>query len=180
MARIRTTEELIYDTNETVVKTGRKVSDSVAAEHGTTREVVIKTARKVADRSDANHKETKETVVKVGRKATDEVNARSEELHKETRKNNDRNADRVIDAVNESNGIIAGWKILVAIILAALAGWGTYIASKGYILKDVFDAAGNVVGQEPYMPYIILLVVLAVVAAFFVVAAILSSVGRRR
>ncbi len=180
MARIRTTEELIYDTNETVVKTGKRVSDTVVAEHGTTREVVIKTARKVADRSDANHNETRETIVKTGRKATDEVNAYADDLHKETRRNSDKNADRVIDAVNESNGIIAGWKIFVAIILAALAGWGTYVASKGYILKDIYDAAGNVVGQEPYLPYIILLVILAVVAAFFVVAAILSSIGRRR
>ena len=49
--------------------------------------------------------------------------------------------------------------------------YGTYLQ---------LDKSGNVTGQEPYVPYIVLLVVLAVIAAFFVAASILSFFERRR
>lgn len=170
-------ESLIYDTNETVVKTGRRVADHVTQDGNTTRETVVKTGRRVADHATAEHNTTRETVVKTGRMTSDNVNRHTSDEAARTRRHSDENTDYIVDQLG---GRIAGWQIFVSLIVAALAGFGTWIASKGYILQNVLDANGNVVGQEPFLPYIILLVVLACVAAFYVTAAILSFFGRRR
>ena len=170
-------ESLIYDTSETVVKTGRKVADHVTQDGNVTREAVVKTGRKVADHATSEHNVTRETVVKTGRKTAETVNQHVSDEHARTRRHSDENTDYI---VNQLGGRIGGWQIFVSIIIAALAGYGTWIASKGYILKNVLDASGNVIGQEPFIPYIALLVVLAAVAAFFVAASFLSLFGRRR
>lgn len=170
-------ESLIYESNECTVKTGRKVADHVTSEHNTTRETVVKTGRRVADHATTEHNTTRETVVKTGRRTADSVNQHTSDEHAQTRRHSDDNADYI---VNQLGGRLSGWQIFVSVILAALAGFGTWIASKGYILQNVLDKSGNVIGQEPYLPYIILLVVLAAIAAFFVAASILSFFGRRR
>ena len=162
-------ESLIYDTNETVVKTGRRVADHVTQDGNITRETVVKTGHRVADHATSEHNTTREAVVKTGRMTSDTVNRHTSDEATEIRRH-----------LDELAGHISGWQILVSLIVAALAGFGTWIASKGYILQNVLDANGNVVGQEPFLPYIILLVVLACVAAFYVTAAILSFFGRRR
>ena len=172
-------------TREAVVKTGRRVADSVnqhvTGDGNITREAVVKTGRRVADSvnqhvtGDGNI--TREAVVKTGRRAADYVNSHTSNEHSETRRHSDENRDYIVDQLG---GRISGWQIIVSLIVAALAGFGTWMASKGYILKDVLDANGNVTGQEPYLPYIILLIVLACVAAFYVTAAILSFFERRR
>lgn len=168
MAKFVDMNGVTFDTtelDEVMVKVGRKaathVSERVVAEHKTTNEAIVKVGRKTAD-------EAKKAV----NEAADGIKHRSEELHVETR-------DAIARKIDESNGIIAGWKVFVAFIVAVLAGWGTYLASKDYIVKDVLDAAGNPVGTATYWPYVILLVALAAVAAFFVMAAILSAIGRK-
>ncbi len=170
-------ESLIYETDEVVVKTGRKVADHVTQDGNTTREAVVKTGRRVADHATSEHNTTRETVVKTGRKTADTVTQHVSDEHAKTRRHSDENTDYIVDQLG---GRLAGWQIFVSIIIAALAGWGTWVASKGYILKNVLDASGNVIGQEPFIPYIALLVVLAVCAAFFIAASILSFFGRRR
>ena len=168
MAKFTDMNGVVFDTaelNEVMVKVGRKaathVSERVVAKHKVTNEAIVKVGRKTAD-------EAKKAV----NEAADGIKHRSEELHAETR-------DAISRKIDESNGVIAGWKVFVAFIVAALAGWGTYLASKDYIVKDVLDAAGNPVGTATYWPYVILLVALAAVAAFFVMAAILSAIGRK-
>ena len=140
-------ESLIYESNECTVKTGRKVADHVTSEHNTTREAVVKTGRRVADHSTTEHNTTRETVVKAGRKTADSVNQHTSDEHAKTRRHSDENTDYI---VNQLGGRLSGWQIFVSMIIAALAGYATWIASKGYILKNVLDASGNVIGQEPY------------------------------
>ena len=123
------------------------------------------------------HAITREAVVKTGRRAADYVNSHTSNEAAEIRRHSDDNRDYIVDQLA---GRISGWQIFISIIVAALAGVGTWFASKGYILKDILDKSGNVTGQEPYVPYIVLLVVLAVIAAFFVAASILSFFERRR
>jgi hypothetical protein len=164
-------ENLTYAPEETIVR----------REHAITREAVVKTGRRVADSvnqhvtGDGNI--TREAVVKTGRRVADDVDQHVTHEHEQTRHHSDANRDYIVDQLS---GHLSGWQIFISVIIAILAGVGTWFASKGYILKDVLDASGNVVRQEPFIPYITLLVVLAAIAAFFVAASILSFFGRRR
>ncbi len=153
---------LAYDNNETIVRTGDSIISHVTQDGNTTRETVVKTARRVADH-----------VTQDGNTTRDHV----DQQHEQTRRHSDDNATYIVDQLG---GRISGWQIFVSAIIAILAGVGTWAASKGYIVKDILDAAGNPVRTEPYIPYISLLIVVAVVAAFFVSATILSFFGRRR
>ena len=149
-------EHLTYAPEATIVR------DHVTQDGNTTRETVVKTGRRVADH-----------VTQDGNTTRDHV----DQQHEQTRRHSDDNAAYIVDQLG---GRISGWQIIVSLIVAALAGVGTWFASKGYILQNILDANGNAVRQEPYLPYIALLIVLACVAAFYVTAAILSFFERRR